>query len=737
MEILGHYLFLAAGNYLSSVICIMLAVLVLHANPRSKSCRLAFAFNVFVSFWAFFYATMFVAKEAGFGTWASQMFTLAAAALGPALTHLVLVEVRKEREKKTFIRFNYLASLIFGFLIFVPGLVIKGAPPKLDLPSYIDGGPLYFLVPLQLFFNFFFSMGHLVGGIRRAKGYRKNQLLLFLLALGVGYGMGTPGYLLAFDIPVKPVLSPLLALYPVILTYTIVKHRFLNIEKLAKNTLIFSALFILLLACVSAVLYLLKEVISRWVGISEAVAQGIAIALAIGLYGPLKTGLSRFTNRLLFQHSQNPETIFTNLSEDIMRFLDTKELAREVTNRIAEILALDRIGFYTRSRTHGYLFELQSGVGRLRKKQIHQSRQLIGHLEHTKDFLVTPHTQAEARRFSQEKPPFALQNMKEVKKQAAMELAALGGVAAFPVFVRDTLRAVLITGRKKSDASWNEEEFQILKSFMRHLSLAFGNADYAEEIRRFREKLSLSERDASAGALIAAVDHEVNSTIHGMSLNLTTLSRDLSNPKTLSIPREKVEKLVLETMESVLRGGAKINSIIQHLSDLAERKPLSIEEGVKPSEMADRVIRELGIEGPPRKVRIQSKIPRTLRLACDPGGLYEILVNLILNAQQAIETEGEILIEGSAEKGEVLLEIRDTGVGIPSECRERIFEPFFTTKIGNEGEGPMGTGMGLFIVKEFMEGMGGSVEVRSEPGKGTTFRLRFPHLEPAFGRAAE
>jgi len=735
LGILGHYLFLASCGYLTSLVCFVLAILVLHANPRSKSCQLVFLFNASVSLWAFFYASTLIAKNEALGTFTSQMLSFATILLSNFLTHAVLVEVNQDRQKKNLLRITYATSAIITVLIFIPGLVVSGSPPKLDFPYYIDGGPLYFLVPLHLFSHLIYSLYHIICGIKKAKGYLKNQLILFLTAIVVGFSTGIPGYLLAFNIPIKPYTMPLVILYPLILSYAIVKHRFLNIEKLVKNTLIFSLLFVVLLACVSVILFITKDIVSQWIGISSTMAQGIAIALAIGLYGPLKAGLSRVTNRLLFQHRDNPETIFKKLSEDILHLLETHELAREVTNRIAQILALDRIGFYYRG---AYLFELQACVGRLRRKHIPQTKQLVQYLERTHEVVVNPYNHRESRNLSKHKPFFALSNMKNMKKQAIAELAALGGVAAFPVFVKNRLQAILITGRKKSDAPWHDEEFGILKSFMRHLSLAIGNAEYAQEIRQSREKFSLSERDVTAGALIAAVDHEVRTPLQAMALSISTLRRKLRDPAMLSGPRKNATELTIKTFEHVLQDTEEVNNIIQHLSDLAEKKPLTFVEGVKPFHMAKRVIHDLSRNGFSEKILIISNIPERLVLTCDPNTLYEILTNLIRNAQQAISGQGVITLEGFRMDREVVIQVRDTGVGIPPKQLRKIFEPFFTTKRKNQNNATnvTGTGMGLFIVKEYMQCAGGSVEVESRQGHGTCFSLLFHGLEPLVREAA-
>lgn len=747
MGIFGDYRFLSAGNYTTALLCFVLSILVLCANPRSRSCQLVFSFNFFVAIWAFFYATMFLGPTEPLATLSCRIFTVATNALNVFFTHFVLVAVKKEKRSKNFLIFNYSSTALLSLLVFTHSFIIAGAPPKLDFPFYIDGGSFYFLIPIQLFANVIYSSYELIQGIRKTKGYRKSQLSLFLIGILIGYVAGTPGYLLAFNIPVKPITTPLVSLFPVFLTYTIIKHRFLDVRKLFKNTLIFSLLFVFLLGVASIVLFVFKEGVSRWVGISEALAQGIAIALAIGFYGPLKAGLSKLTNQLLFQHAQNPETIFTKLSEDIIHYLNVKKLANEVTSRIADILALERIGFYARDKMNRSLFELQASVGSLRKKQIHQSKQLVQYLERTKDPLVSIHTERESRELSRKKSSSILTNLKEIKEQAEIELAALGGVAAFPVFVKDALHAILIAGRKKSDASWTDEEFQILKSFMRHLAFALANSEYAEEIMRSRERLSLSERDASAGALIAGVDHEVKNPIHAMSLQLGTLSANLSDARFLTEPHQKLEETVQKTMTNIRSGIIEINNVIEHLSDLADKKPLRIEEGVRPREIAERVIHDLGRDGSLERIKISLRIPEPLSIPCDSNALYEILVNLVRNAEQAIPEKGEITIDGRNSEHGLVIEVCDTGTGISKERMTRIFEPFFTTKRKPLTPSPLplgegrvremnGTGMGLFIAREYMRNMGGTITVESEVGKGTKFRLGFYNSESSLRRVA-
>jgi signal transduction histidine kinase len=109
------------------------------------------------------------------------------------------------------------------------------------------------------------------------------------------------------------------------------------------------------------------------------------------------------------------------------------------------------------------------------------------------------------------------------------------------------------------------------------------------------------------------------------------------------------------------------------------------------------------------------------------AGLIQVFVNLVTNAAQALPPEGgtvRLSLEGQGE--EVVARISDDGKGMPPEVQARIFEPFFSTK-----EGGRGVGLGLSIVQGIVTRHGGTIEVASEPGQGTTFTVRLPLQAPA------
>ena len=191
------------------------------------------------------------------------------------------------------------------------------------------------------------------------------------------------------------------------------------------------------------------------------------------------------------------------------------------------------------------------------------------------------------------------------------------------------------------------------------------------------------------------------------------VKKEIESPKTIK-PEEK-KKVVDESLEGMERV-AKIVSDLKEFShvDEARLEKADINRGIESTlnivwneiKYKAEVIKDLG------------DIPL---VKCFPQRLNQVFMNILVNAAQAIETRGEIRIRTRALEGEVEITISDTGVGIPKENLPRIFDPFFTTK-----EVGKGTGLGLNVAYNIIEKHGGSIEVKSEEGKGTAFTIRIP-----------
>ncbi|MFI5298122.1 MAG: sensor histidine kinase [Polyangiales bacterium] len=237
-------------------------------------------------------------------------------------------------------------------------------------------------------------------------------------------------------------------------------------------------------------------------------------------------------------------------------------------------------------------------------------------------------------------------------------------------------------------------------------------------------RLAQTERLAALGTLADGVAHEINNPLTYVLLHLTHIARMLPSVETAQT-RDTVEQL--QTFVSgALEGVERIRGVTNSIRAFA-RAEEGIRAPIDPRTAVDAALRLLANELRHRCRLVKDYRPVPYVLA-NEGRLAQVFLNLIGNAIQALpedsQTLQEIRITSSADPaGNAVLEVSDTGHGIPQYLLGRIFEPFFSTKpIGR------GTGLGLSISQGIVASLGGTLSVSSELGRGTTFRVCLPAM---------
>jgi signal transduction histidine kinase len=174
---------------------------------------------------------------------------------------------------------------------------------------------------------------------------------------------------------------------------------------------------------------------------------------------------------------------------------------------------------------------------------------------------------------------------------------------------------------------------------------------------------------------------------------------------------------IRETLEILEKEVAASEKIISSLFDYARPRPPTRSK-VDLNEVVQEVLSDVTM---PENIAVMTQLDESLpTIQGDPHQLGQVLVNLTLNAIQAMPTGGQLTIKSESEGPDwVSVSIADTGVGIAEENIEKLFEPLFTTKA-------KGMGLGLAIVKTIVDGHEGTIEVESELGKGSVFFIRLP-----------
>ncbi|MGH7162387.1 MAG: ATP-binding protein [Planctomycetota bacterium] len=260
------------------------------------------------------------------------------------------------------------------------------------------------------------------------------------------------------------------------------------------------------------------------------------------------------------------------------------------------------------------------------------------------------------------------------------------------------------------------------------------------QLEAAQSQLLQQEKMASIGQLAAGVAHELNNPIGYVHSNLGTLNRYFEKIRALIDFLGKRQPAEGEAELAELRSKLKVDFLLEDLPNL-------ISESLEGTERVRKIVSDLKVfshpaENEPRFADLNEGLRSTLNIVhnelkykatvvtefadippvrCVAGQINQVFMNILVNAAQAIQERGEIRVATRAEGGDVLVDISDTGCGIPPEYLTCVFDPFFTTK-----EVGKGTGLGLSISLDIVRRHGGELSVRSEVGKGTSFTIRLP-----------
>ena len=236
----------------------------------------------------------------------------------------------------------------------------------------------------------------------------------------------------------------------------------------------------------------------------------------------------------------------------------------------------------------------------------------------------------------------------------------------------------------------------------------------AETRRQLELQLDVSSRLAAISRLTSGVAHEIKNPLNAMALHLEVLKSklDAAEPEIDVIARE------IQRLDNVVKTFLSFNKPIE-----LQTSPVDL------SELVQEVVTLVAVDASGRNIQVDTDLDRNTWVNGDRDLLKQAILNVIINAQEAMQEGGRLAIRTERVGAEFHVVIADSGPGIPADVQDRIFNLYFTTKEG-------GSGIGLAMTFRVVQLHSGTIDFVSEPGKGTTFRLRFPELANRHGEAA-
>ena len=324
----------------------------------------------------------------------------------------------------------------------------------------------------------------------------------------------------------------------------------------------------------------------------------------------------------------------------------------------------------------------------------------------------------------------------ELLKGGAADYITKGELASGRV--ADAVQAALDRRAAEANRKRNEAELRLRKE---ELERSF------RQLQENQGRLIQSEKMAGMGQLVAGVAHEINNPLAYVTNNIAVLNRDVRQvvalmasyraylgaavpPEIRAVEAEIDLDYTLANVERLFRstrqGLQRVGEIVAGLRDFSRLDEAEFKQ-VDPNEPVRMTVEMIRYQVRQKEIQLDVEIEPLPTVWCNPGRLNQVLLNLLVNAIQAVDPGATIAVRTRhlPDSGEFQYEVADTGPGIPEAIRDKIFDPFFTTK--PQG---VGTGLGLWIAYSIVQEHHGRLQLSTETGRGTTFTVTLPILQP-------
>jgi signal transduction histidine kinase len=610
---------------------------------------------------------------------------------------------------------NALASLtplIFSSISY-PG----GSP----VPAPGNGIFIFFLnFPVMVILAF----GLLIKKYIHAAGEERTKILYFLAGIVTTFSLMivlTVILVVIFKTPAGIFLAPI---SPVILAgfmaYAIIRHGFLDIQPIIARAVSFLfILFILAASYTALILFVVRRFFLGDIEVGLLVLFFVMLFVGMLVFQSIERITRRVTNRLFFKEMYDPDKLFSSLTRIMAETIDLAELSKQVLDVLRDQMKVSKGAF---------LIISEHRISDVYEVGFHDHQLRVPALEN----LFHENSRA-AKEFLFE----------ELPEGPAKDLfRRLDILVAIPIRVEDREVAILVLGPKSSGERYHPRDIAFLNTFAAEAGIAIQNAEAYIEIKRFSEELekrviertkaleeSQKKELAKAQEVSRLKDEFVFIATHELRTPITAIRGFL---ELISEGEKSFPKDIRKLLKNMSSASNNLNQLVNDLLEIARSeggtlKIISELTNVVP--IVESVIKEvkpIAIEkGVTIHLDIRGMIPSVM---ADSARVKEVITNFISNAIKYNREKGKVFIQifkASDGPGELIVEFRDTGYGIPKDQQDKIFQKFFRVQ-SLETQRVLGTGLGLFITRMMVEKMGGKVVFSSVEGEGSTFAFSLP-----------
>jgi two-component system sensor histidine kinase HydH len=599
-------------------------------------------------------------------------------------------------------------TLVGGILLYLALLSSLFLVTPVHTTKWFYGGLLTYV-----FLGLYLSVYYLYRRYRRTPSRVEKTRLLYLL---IG-GLATVTAAILDLAPWAPSVGNIfITIYLYFLSQTLVRYRLLDLNELLGRMVVLAAL-----ASISTVIYgllLIKLVDLNEIGLLFLNALIASTAIII-VFEPLRALLERVVNRWMFQEKYELFRRIESLRADLMNVIDVRDLVPRVLSALEDSRRVTHASLYIVD-PDGSAYDLVGHVGPRPEGRI----DAVAH----RGFIDRLRRAGAVSIEGLERELLALRNKQGEEREALLlilrALELVNGSVALAILGEEQLLGMLVLRDERLREAYSTEEIELFRGVAATIGVTLQNSQIYE---RMKER----DRLAALGQMAAGLAHEIRNplgSIKGAAQYLQPAEG----------PAQSADASTREFLDIIVEEVDRLNKIVSQFLDYArpyrgDQSPLDLNDVVR------KTMNLIEKERSGSRVEIVMNLVDGLpQVRADAQQLRQVFLNLAINAFDAMPQGGRLQVSTSLRRSTrrgasaAFLEIRfrDDGIGIPPADLRNLFIPFFTTK-------EKGTGLGLPISQRIIENHGGTIEVRSQPGSGSTFTVLLPVEADVYASYAE
>ena len=713
--------FLSIDGLITGIIAFIFGLIVLAKSKKNIVNKTLFLLTTATALWALGYwrwLSIYDDKELA-------LFWVRILSIGSTLIplfyfHWIVSLLGLNKQKKTKILIFYI--IVFFFLIFsFSPLFIKDVGLISDFSFWPKAGWLYSLYLIFIYFYLvIYSVILLFKYYKNSTGLRRAQIRYVLLGSILGFGGGATNFFLWYNINILPIGNVLVVLYPILFSYSIIKHRLMDIKFVLRKSYVYITSLssvIILAAAIKYILIIYFIDISFW-------ADFIILVFAILAFPPIKDYFYRLGNKYFFSSLYDSREVIADISDKLRTTLETRRIydfIYEALNNAMHFKAFGILGYNEKERVYSEQYNnnfILSGQKKfLENEELH--KMFIGRNE----AIIVEEIK---HSFYNKKTKVIVDLLENLKVDILV-----------PLNIKDKTIGLMVLGPKESGDMYNDEDLKVLRVVSAQAAIAIENALLYGETLNFNIKLKKEIEKATEELRKANID--LKKLDQAKSDFISIASHQLRTPLTvikgyISMMLEgsfgELNPAERDSLEKVYASGERLIQLVENLLNISRiesgRLQFNYEE-IQLDDMVGSVVEELSGYAKKKGLKLGYKKPeKTLpKLKIDDEKIRQVVMNLIDNSIKYTK-KGSITVSLKKRENFIRFCVSDSGMGIEKGDLSNLFKKFSRGK-GTSTIHTEGTGLGLYVAKEMIDAHNGKIWAESKGnGKGSKFCFELP-----------